>query len=248
MDDPAPREKVRVFSSEVSSLIGHILSDPEAKRLEFGAGGILDFPVQTAVKTGTSSDYRDAWAVGFNYRYTVGVWMGNLSQQPTKNVSGARGPALVLRSVFAELNKHQHTRPLYLSPRLVPHTLCRESGALRRADENCSRYTEWFLPGTEPGTVPRVIPAEPLRWRRPTNGLQLAADPRIPDDFEVFPFEIQGVAADAQVEWTLNGATLAQTTGGSYAWPVQPGTHRLRARIHTGETSTELPEIEFVVT
>ena len=107
MDDPAPREKVRVFSPEVSSLIGNILSDPDAKRLEFGAGGILDFPVQTAVKTGTSSDYRDAWAVGFNYRYTVGVWMGNLSQQPTKNVSGARGPALVLRSVFAELNKHK---------------------------------------------------------------------------------------------------------------------------------------------
>ena len=247
MDDPAPREKVRVFSPEVSSLIGNILSDPDAKRLEFGAGGILDFPVQTAVKTGTSSDYRDAWAVGFNYRYTVGVWMGNLSQQPTKNVSGARGPALVLRSVFAELNKHQHTRPLYLSPRLVPHPLCRESGALQREDETCSRYTEWFLPGTEPGTVLRLIPPEPLRWRQPTNGLQLAADPRIPDDLEVFPFEIQGVAADAQVEWTLDGATLAQTTGGSYAWPVQPGTHRLHARIHTGETMVEVPEIEFVV-
>ena len=247
MDDPAPREKVRVFSPEVSSLIGNILSDPDAKRLEFGAGGILDFPVQTAVKTGTSSDYRDAWAVGFNYRYTVGVWMGNLSQQPTKNVSGARGPALVLRSVFAELNKQQHTRPLYLSPRLVPYMLCRENGALQRAHENCSRYTEWFLPGTEPGKGQRIIPPEPLRWRQPTNGLQLAADPRIPDDLEVFPFEIQGVVEDAQIEWTLNGTTLAHTTGGSYAWPVQPGTHRLHARVHTGKTIVELPEIEFVV-
>jgi len=28
------------------------------------------------VKTGTSSDYRDAWAVGFNDKYTVGVWLG----------------------------------------------------------------------------------------------------------------------------------------------------------------------------
>ena len=247
MDDPAPPKKDRVFSPEVSSLIGHILSEPEAKRLEFGAGGILDFPVQTAVKTGTSSDYRDAWAVGFNYRYTVGVWMGNLSQQPTKSVSGARGPALVLRSVFAELNKHQRTTPLYLSPRLVSQTLCRENGALHREDENCSRYTEWFLPGTEPNKRQRIIPPEPLRWRWPTNGLQLASDPRIPDDLEVFPFEIQGVAEDARVEWTLNGVTLAQTTGGSCAWLVKRGAHRLRARIHTRETIAEVPEIKFIV-
>ena len=240
---PSRRKKDRVFSHEVSSLIGHFLSDPEARRLEFGAGGILDFPVHTAVKTGTSSDYRDAWAVGFNYRYTVGVWMANLSQQPTKSVSGA----LVLRSVCAELHKHQHTKPLYLSPRLVSQTLCRENGALQREDETCSRYTEWFLPGTEPNKRQRIIPPEPLRWRRLTNGLQLASDPRITDDLDVFPFEIQGVAEDAQVEWTLNGVTLAQTTGGSNAWLVKRGAHRLRARIHTRETIAEVPEIKFLV-
>ena len=79
------------------------------------------------------------------------------------------------------------------------------------------------------------------------NGLQLASDPRIPDDLEVFPFEIQGVAEDARVEWTLNGVTLAQTTGGSYAWLVKRGAHRLRARIHTRETIAEVPEIKFIV-
>jgi membrane peptidoglycan carboxypeptidase len=38
-------------------------------------------PVQTTVKTGTSSDYRNAWAVGFAARHTVGIWMGNLDQR-----------------------------------------------------------------------------------------------------------------------------------------------------------------------
>jgi len=44
--------------------------------LEFGRG--LQFPVQTAIKTGTSTDYRDAWAIAFDYQHTVAVWMGNL--------------------------------------------------------------------------------------------------------------------------------------------------------------------------
>ena len=246
MEDAQPREKIRVFSPEVSSLIGNILSDPDAKRLEFGGGGVLDLPVQTAVKTGTSSDYRDAWAVGFNYRYTVGVWMGNLSQQPTRNISGAQGPALVLRSVFAELNKHQQTRPLYLSPRLIPQTLCREIGDFPREGENCSQYTEWFLPRTELPQSETVPSPEPLRWRRPTNGLQLASDPRIPDELEVFPFEIQawGVCAsrvDSEQYYSYSNDR------GTYAWPVQRGTHRLRARILNGEANIEMPEIMFVV-
>jgi penicillin-binding protein 1C len=70
MDEEIPTDSERrVFSSEVASLIGNILSDSNARGLEFGHGGLLNFPVQTAIKTGTSSDYRDAWAIGFNHRY-----------------------------------------------------------------------------------------------------------------------------------------------------------------------------------
>ncbi len=77
-EEPRREDTRRIFSAETASLIGNILSDPEARRLEFGNGSLLRFPVQTAVKTGTSSDYRDAWAVGFNHGFTVGVWIGNL--------------------------------------------------------------------------------------------------------------------------------------------------------------------------
>ncbi|MCP5114385.1 MAG: penicillin-binding protein, partial [bacterium] len=86
----------RIYSAQVSSLIADILSDPEARRLEFGRSHLLNLPVQTAVKTGTSNDYRDAWALGFSSRHTVGVWMGNLDQTTMKKVSGSVGPALVL--------------------------------------------------------------------------------------------------------------------------------------------------------
>ena len=60
--------------------------------------------------------------MGFSHRYTVGVWLGNLNQEPMHGVTGAIGPALVLRAVFAELNHRIDSRPLYVSPHLVSVT------------------------------------------------------------------------------------------------------------------------------
>ena len=58
-NDPAPRPETRIFTPAVATLIGNILADPEARMLEFGRG--LQFPVETAIKTGTSTDYRDGF-------------------------------------------------------------------------------------------------------------------------------------------------------------------------------------------
>ncbi len=217
----------RVFSPEVASLTGHILSDGDARRLEFSADGILDMPIQTAVKTGTSSDYRDAWAVGYNYGYTVGVWMGNLDRRPMKAVTGSVGPALVLRSVMAELVRGQAVAPLYCSRRLVQATVCIADGRL--ADGDCDRREEWFVPGKMPAA--RVLPAGAFRIRQPSAGLQMAMDPRIPDDLEAFEFELAPQGDVVRVEWFLNGRLLARTREPRYLWSVAPGAHRLVARV-----------------
>ncbi|MFH0926760.1 MAG: penicillin-binding protein 1C [bacterium] len=133
----------KILSSEACSLIANILADPYAHTLEFGESGILNFPVQTAVKTGTSTDYRDSWAVGFNYKYTIGVWMGNLNYDPTVEITGSRGPALILRAVFNELNKHKETQPLYFNRTLVSRDICALSGKL--VSPSCPQIiTEWY--------------------------------------------------------------------------------------------------------
>ena len=137
-----------IFTPQVTSLIGHILSDDQARVLEFGAGGVLNLPVQTAVKTGTSSDHRDTWALGFNHRYTVGIWMGNLDRTPSDGVTGASGPAFVLRGVFAALNQKTAPRPLYFSQSLVRKEVCLPGPT----SSNCRRGSEWFVPG--PGRTP----------------------------------------------------------------------------------------------
>lgn len=247
--DELPRQGARrVFSAETASLIGSILSDPEARRLEFGNGSLLRFPIQTAVKTGTSSDYRDAWAVGYNSRFAVGVWIGNLNHQATDGITGSNGPALILRSVFAELNRHQKTRPLYLSPRLVKIEICRDSGL--PADGSCAAVSEWFVPGTEPQSRPVRSPeVPPVYLQYPTPGLQLAMDPRIADDHEAFVFRLANLNNKSKVEWYIDGKLAATTSDEKYRWPLQRGTHSVKVRFAPSGSGQiqETPAVTFRV-
>lgn len=239
----------RVLDAPVASLIGHILSDSSARELEFGSDSVLNLPLQTAVKTGTSSDYRDSWAVGFNYRYTVGVWMGNLDQQATDGITGSTGPALVLRAVFNELTRHQQTQPLRLDPALSRHDLCLASHRLKQADEECESYTEWFIAGSEPQATAQLAEAEAprIRLRQPAFGLHIAMDPRVPAERQAFEFLIQGVAADDRVVWRLDGHEFS-SHGPTYHWPLQQGRHELSAQVWRGEqTIAQLEPSWFVV-
>jgi penicillin-binding protein 1C len=258
----SPTESPRqVYSAEISSLIANILADPEPRRLEFGHGNLLRFPVETAVKTGTSSDYRDAWAIGFSQRYTAGVWMGNLQQRPMHDVTGSIGPALVLRALFAELNRDTDTSPLFLSPHLLPERICRLSG--QHATPHCPSLREWFVPGTvpaqfcplhqpteHPATV-ATAPAASLRLLRPTPGLHMAMDPRIPDALEVFPFTLPKDLPVQRVDWLVDGQLVGSTGPNEhrFLWPLARGLHTVQAQVWPAADAAPAvtPAVEFVV-
>lgn len=258
---PQPTLSQRVYSPEVSTLLAHILADPEARLLEFGRGNLLRFPVETAVKTGTSSDYRDAWAVGFSHRYTAGVWLGNLQQRPMHDVTGSFGPALVLRALFAELHRDTETHPLPLSSHLTPVAICRVTG--QRAGPDCPSMREWFLPNTapehdcprhQPTIAPRPVVATvpgAIRLVRPTHGLHLAMDPRIPDALEVFPFLLSKDTKATRVEWVVDGQLVGTTARyeRQFLWHVSRGTHSVHARVWQDGQDTPIttPPVEFVV-
>jgi penicillin-binding protein 1C len=242
-DEAVGRGEHRVLSSETSSLIADILSDPEARALEFGRSSVLTLPLQTAVKTGTSNDYRDAWTVGFTHRYTVGVWMGNLDRKPMHEVTGSIGPALVFRALLAELHRNREGKPLYLSRRLRQVAICRESGSL--PSDSCPRAMEWFRPETEPsalcplhsgGAVARA--GVELTISRPSPGLHLALDPRIPDELERFALELEGLPKGARVEWWIDEAPFAESREerGRSLWPPSRGRHVAKARVWKSET------------
>ena len=263
--DHAEQATHQVFSSEVSSIIGNILSDPNARSLEFGHAGNLQLPVQTAVKTGTSNDYRDAWVVGYNHRYVVGIWMGNLDNEPMDMVTGSTGPALILRSMFAELNRNTETRPLYLSRTLVRNKVCIDSGltlnpsASQSPDKDCPTRDEWFraralaankiVLGEE---VAREMNAElasaavakNYQLAYPIDQMLVARDPRIPDHLEAIEFKLDDDKDVQKVEWYVNDQIVASTELARYQWPVKIGKHSVRARVFSHLTTEPVTTTE----
>jgi penicillin-binding protein 1C len=58
-----------------------------------------------AFKTGTSYGYRDAWSVGFDGRYTIGVWVGRPDGAPVPGLVGRTAAAPILFDAFARTGK-----------------------------------------------------------------------------------------------------------------------------------------------
>jgi penicillin-binding protein 1C len=87
-------------------LLADILSDNTARIPSFGANSALRFDFPVACKTGTSTDYRDNWAMAYTPEFTVGVWVGNFDGSAMRGVSGVSGAAPVMHAVMA----HLHTR------------------------------------------------------------------------------------------------------------------------------------------
>ena len=60
----------------VAYLITDILSDERARVPAFGQGNMLEIGRPAAAKTGTTTDWRDNWTLGYTPDLTVGVWVG----------------------------------------------------------------------------------------------------------------------------------------------------------------------------
>jgi len=128
----------RVVSAATAFLVSDILAAREGRSATFGLESPLATRFWTAVKTGTSKEMRDNWCVGYSRRYTVGVWVGNFSGEPMRDVSGISGAAPVWREVMAWLHRATPSDPPAAPPGIV-------RAAVPRAGE-----AEWFLAGTEP--------------------------------------------------------------------------------------------------
>ncbi|MFM7172622.1 MAG: transglycosylase domain-containing protein, partial [Caldilinea sp.] len=72
-----PTTSPQVLSPQAAYLITDILADDLARAPTFGRGSVLDLPFPAAVKTGTTTDWRDNWTVGYSTQRIVGVWVGN---------------------------------------------------------------------------------------------------------------------------------------------------------------------------
>jgi len=101
----SPVHGERIMDPAAAYLIADILHDNDARTLAFGAESALRFDFPVACKTGTSSDFRDNWAIGYTPEFTVGVWIGNSDGSPMQHVSGVTGAAPILHELFDHLHE-----------------------------------------------------------------------------------------------------------------------------------------------
>lgn len=248
VDQPTDIYPDQVFSAEIASLISNILSDPSARSLEFG-NGVLDFPSQTAIKTGTSSGPRDTWTVAYDDKYIVGAWMGNLDNRRMRDVTGSTGPALAVRTAFDLLNQNREPSYLWLSPNLVVHEICAESGDEPKEQDTCNVREEYFVIGTEPNreSESESSAAQDFRIVIPTSELTLAVDPRVPAEYQKLEFVVSGVNARDQVVWLIDDERY-ETRGSSFLWPITSGTYKVAAELYqSDELVARAKAVEIVV-
>ncbi len=144
---------IRIFSEDTARQINLFLSDPMARLPSFPRMGWNEYPFPVAVKTGTSSNYRDAWTVAFSSRYLVGVWVGHPDYHPMSRVSGYRAAAKLTHSIMNYLHRDQQDGledlgfPPPRGTRAV--RLCALTGKL--ATDACDRISlEYLRVGEEP--------------------------------------------------------------------------------------------------
>ncbi|MBI4085742.1 MAG: transglycosylase domain-containing protein [Candidatus Liptonbacteria bacterium] len=99
-----------VVDAEYPRLINDILSDSDLRAGLFGNSlGLTVFPdYDVALKTGTTNDYRDAWAMGYTPSLAVGVWAGNNNNAPMqKNAGSILAAVPIWHNFMAEALKNQ---------------------------------------------------------------------------------------------------------------------------------------------
>jgi penicillin-binding protein 1C len=227
-------------------LIADILSDNHARATAFGVDSVLKLPFSAAVKTGTSSNFRDTWTVGFTTDYTVATWVGNFDGDPMRQVSGVTGAAPLWNRIMLHL--HEHRQPAAFSPPegMVQLPICAISGLkptpdcasvvqeyLYTKDINAyesqnnfnllSEYDEWLAKQGQSS-----FGSSQLKILSPHNG----------DLFLLYPgeeaqqkleFKLTGTSSEI-VEWWLNGEKLATNSANSLFWTLRPGNWTLEVR------------------
>ncbi|MFN2507583.1 MAG: penicillin-binding protein 1C [Chthoniobacterales bacterium] len=129
--------------------IADILSDNSARTLAFGINSALRYQYPVACKTGTSTDFRDNWAIGFTPEYTVGVWVGNFDGDPMHEVSGVTGAGPILHGIFDYLHAQKGTSWYRTPPQIIERSVHPLTGKLL-ADSDARAVREKFVAGNIP--------------------------------------------------------------------------------------------------
>lgn len=221
---PAPRPVIAGAAAAAAEVTA-ILSDPGARLKAFGFNESMEIEGHAvAIKTGTSYEHRDNWAVGYTPSVAVGVWVGHADGSPMdpKSSTGAMGAAPVWHALMENILRGR-------TPEALPAPALRPGSAppaLERASLG--------LPETAPVGFRVTSPVPHTTYR---------LHPFLPPDHQRIMAEGEArQGEEVSLSWYLDGRSIEATHGkrGRIWIDPTPGKHLLRAESEEGE-GVEIP-------
>ena len=136
-------KKVNLISAAANYMITDILSRVNRPDFPLNWQSTEHMP-KIAWKTGTSYGRRDAWSVGYNKNYTVGVWVGNFSGVGVSDLSGANVATPLLFKIFNTIDYDSNSE--WFTPGdCEQRQVCSETGLL--PSDHCTHIVmDYFIP------------------------------------------------------------------------------------------------------
>lgn len=220
-------ETQRIFSEESAYMVADILGGDERSGELVGHMADVVLP-RIAWKTGTSTGHRDAWAVGYNPEYVIGVWLGNPDGTGVEQLVGgsAAGPVVgeIFRQLYPEGSSPWFDRPKGIKTRSV----CTLSGSVPSPE--CDTVVSDHY-------IPRISSVQPC-------GVHRAGE-------EVWPAEVQAFLerrgrTEAGAVQQKKGLVINSPVDGEnfHLLSSSPG---LRQEIRFEASGTHVPELYWFV-
>ena len=238
-----PQPGQRVLDPRVADLITSILGDNTARAPAFGEYSVLRLNRPAAAKTGTTTDWRDNWTIGYTPDLVTGVWVGNADNKPMERVSGIAGAGPIWHDFMQEALKGQPVQDFARPAGLIDLEVCATSGLL--PTPYCP-YTkrEVFIAGTQP--------TQPDNLYRPVDidvATGLPATPDTPRDrvetrvFLVLPAEAREWARDNGIpQLTMNNTAPLPGSAGEQMTntALLPGSANEQSAINTQQSAIRI--------
>ncbi|EAW35928.1 penicillin-binding protein 1C [Lyngbya sp. PCC 8106] len=229
----------QIHTPETWQIITDMLSDSHARAAAFGVESVLNLPFPVAVKTGTSSDHRDTWTVGFTPDYTVATWVGNFDGKPMQNVSGVMGAAPLWSRIMMQLHSQEEPLNFSVPAEFVKLPICATTGKKPTSDCQSGIVLEYFhqddIPAYQNSAENLKLTSEYNEWLAQQNRWDLIPNQLrilspLSDDYflvdsdqsDQLEFKIT-TNTQQPVEWWLNDQKLATKAANSLFWQMQPG-------------------------
>jgi penicillin-binding protein 1C len=128
-NDTSTVHRTHVFSEAAAFMVTDILSGMNRPDLPNNFESAVNLPA-IAFKTGTSYGRRDAWSIGYSAEYTVGVWVGNVTNKGNPDLVGSKSAAPLLIDVLDFISHKNQKTILPMPADINTRDVCTESGKL----------------------------------------------------------------------------------------------------------------------